>query len=435
MKSLLTYASPTIGVMIFASIYTMVDGIFVGRYVGATALSAVNIFMPFYALIFAVALMLGTGGSAIIAKKMGEDKYPEARSNFTFIVLSGIVIGFLIMIFSLSFIGPLLKILGAGESDHLFNFTKTYATIMLACTPLVVIQAMLEPLFVTAGKPKLSLYITLIGGSTNIVLDYVFIVVMDMGIKGAAIATAIGVAIPAIVGIVYFFSAKKDQLQFTKPKIDWKVLQSSCVNGSSEMVTNLSTSVTTFAFNFLMLKYIGVEGVAAVTIMLYTMFFLTPIFMGYSFGIAPLISYNYGSKNINQLKRIFRISVFFIGATSIVVFGVSLLLGPSLIAFMGEKGSNVYNIAISGFGIFSVSFLFMGVNIFSSMLFTALSNGKVSAVISFLRTLVFVLIALLVLPLVMGVPGIWVAIPLAEFLSIIVSTFFIYRNRKVYHYL
>ncbi len=253
--------------------------------------------------------MLGTGGSAIIAKKMGENKDEEARSNFTFITLCGTIIGLLIMGFGLLFIRPLLELLGAGASDQLFAYTFVYAKIILAISPLLIVQMMFENFFVTAGKPKLSLVITFIGGSANIVLDYVFIVVMNRGIEGAAIATTIGIAIPALVGMVYFLLAKQNKLHFTRSKFDWKVFLNSCINGSSEMVTNLSLSVITFAFNFLMLKYIGVEGVAAVTIMIYLMMFLTPIFMGYSVGIAPIISYNYGSQNTNQLKRTFRDSM------------------------------------------------------------------------------------------------------------------------------
>ncbi|MGM0900568.1 MAG: MATE family efflux transporter [Bacillota bacterium] len=434
MKSLLAHAAPTISVMIFISFYTLVDGLFVARYVNSTALAAVNIFMPIYALIFAVALMLGTGGSAIIAKKMGENKYQEARSNFTFIVICGIVLGLFIMKIGLLFIQPLLELFGAGASTSLFDYTLAYAKIILWISPFLIIQAMFETLFVTAGKPKLSLIITIIGGSTNIFLDYLFIVVMNMGIEGAALATAIGMIIPAVLGIIYFFVAKKSLLYFTKFKVDWSILFRSCVNGSSEMVTNLSSSIITLAFNVLMLKFIGVEGVAAVTIMLYVMFFLTPFFMGYSVGIAPIISYNYGSQNIEQLKRILINSMVFIGVSSIVVFVFSLLLGPYIIQFMAGKGSDIYEIAKSGFWIFSISFLFMGLNIFSSMFFTALSNGKVSAMISLLRTLVFVLTALLTLPFIIGVNGIWIAVPLAEFLSIIVCTFFLLRNRKVYQY-
>ncbi|MCK0470479.1 MATE family efflux transporter [Halalkalibacter sp. APA_J-10(15)] len=434
MKSLLEYAAPTIGVMVFVAIYTMVDGIFVARYVNETALSAVNLFMPIYTLLFAIALMLGTGGSAIVAKKLGEKNILEARSNFTFLLICGAAIGLFIMLLGLSFLQPILKWFGAEANEQLFEYTHTYGKIILAVSPLIIIQMMFENFFVTAGKPKLSLAITVAGGSLNIILDYVFIVKMNMGIQGAAVATAIGIAVPAIIGIVYFLFAKNNQLHFSSPKAHWKVLIQSCINGSSELVTNLSTSVIIFVFNLLMLSYLGVDGVAAVTIMLYVMMFLTPVFMGYSVGIAPIISYHYGSKNTTQLKRIVKSSLLIISIASIMVFGLSFLIGPILIQFMVEKGSNVYNIARDGFRIFCISFLFMGTNIFSSMLFTALSNGKVSAIISLLRTFVFVLIALFVLPLVIGVNGIWIAIPLAEFLSIIVCTIFLLRNRKVYDY-
>lgn len=435
MKSLLAYAAPTISVMIFISIYTMIDGIFVARYVNSTALAAVNIFMPVYGLIFAIALMLGTGGSALIAKKMGENKYEEARSNFTFIVICGAALGLFIMTAGLLFIQPVLELFGAGTNPQLVDYTLTYAKFILSISPFLIVQVMFETLFVTAGKPKLSLIITIIGGSTNIILDYLFIVVMNMGIEGAALATAIGMVIPAVLGILYFFVARKNMLYFTKFKVEWDILLRSCINGSSEMVTNLSSSVVTMALNVLMLNFIGVDGVAAVTIMLYVMFVLTPFFMGYSVGIAPIISYNYGSQNTGQLKIIFKNSLIFISVSSMIVFIFSLLLGPYIIQFMSGEGSEVYEIAKNGFWIFSISFLFMGFNIFTSMLFTALSNGKVSAIISLLRTLVFVLIALLTLPFILGVNGIWIAIPLAEFLSIIVCAFFIFRKRKVYQYI
>lgn len=434
MKSLLAYAAPTIGVMVFVSIYTMVDGIFVARYVNETALSAINIFLPVFALTFAISLMLGTGGNAIIAKKMGENKYEEARSNFTFIVSCGGIIGLFIMGFGLVWIRPLVELLGAGSNDQLFDYTMTYARIMLIVSPLLIIQMMFENFFVTAGKPKLSLVITLIGGSANIVLDYLFIYEFHMGIEGAAIATAIGIIIPATFGPLYFLFTRQTNLYFTKPNIDWMVLRNSCLNGSSEMITNLSLSVVTFAFNRLMIQYLGVEGVAAVTIIFYLMMLLTPIYIGYSSGIAPIISYNYGSNNRKQLKRVLTSSIWFVGITSMAIFSLSYIFGPFLIRFMVNEASGTYEIAVQGLRIFCFGFLFMGFNLFCSMLFTALSNGKVSAFISLLRTLIFVLVALLVLPRILGVNGIWLAIPLAEFLTIIVCYLCLYRYRNVYHY-
>lgn len=435
LKSLIGYTTPTIAVMVFISIYTMVDGMFVARYVNATALSAINIFMPFYSVIFAIALMLGTGGSAIIAKKMGEKNDKEARSNFTFLVVCGFLFGVLIMIIGQVFLKQILGLLGANETAQLFDYTITYARIILAFSPFLILQVMFENFFVTAGKPKLNLLITLIGGGLNIGLDYVFIAVMGMGIKGAAIATAIGIIVPALIGVVYFLFSKNSVLHFVKPLIEKKVLLHACINGSSEMMTNLSSSVVTIAFNLMMLHYIGVDGVAAVTIMLYVMMFLTPIFMGYSIGIAPIISYKYGSKQTTQLQFIVKRSYLFIGISSLAVLVMAYVFGPLFIKAMIGGDTVVYSIAIEGFPIFSFAFLFMGLNIFTSMLFTALSNGKISAIVSFLRILVFELGGLIVLPLVFGVTGIWMALPIAEFLSVLVCFYFVVRKRHMYGYL
>lgn len=434
LPSLLVYAIPTIVMMVFTAVYTMIDGIFLARFVNATALSAVNIFLPIYGLIFAIALMLGTGASAIIAKKIGENKYQEARENFTFIVICGIIVGFFIMILGLIFINPLLELLGANANNELLEKTHTYGGIMLLFSPLIILQMLFQNFFVTAGKPTIGLIITIIGGVTNIFLDYVFIVPLQMGIAGAAIATGIGIFIPALFGAIYFLSKKESGLYFVKPKANSKILLSSCLNGSSEMVSNGSFAIVTFAYNILMIKYLGVDGVAAVTIILYSMFMLESIFMGYAVGIAPIISYNFGSNDRTQLKRIFKNSIYIIFIGSLAIYGISVLLGPYFIQFMAAEGSDIYVIATDGFKLFSISFLFMGFNIFASMLFTALSNGKVSATISFMRTLVFVLIGLVVLPVMIGVNGIWLAVPIAEFFSLIVCGIFIMMYKKVYQY-
>ncbi|SDZ26405.1 putative efflux protein, MATE family [Evansella caseinilytica] len=431
--SLLAYAAPTMALMVFMSIYTMVDGIFIARYVSATALSAVNIFFPIYGLIIAIALMLGTGANAIIAKKIGENNANEAKENFTFIVICGAVLGLAIMVFGLLLMKPILLLLGAGATEELFEFTSTYARIILYTSPFMILQMLFQNFFVTAGKPNLGLAITIAGGVANIVLDYIFIVLLQMGIAGAGIATAIGIFIPAVFGLIYFFKNKKSGLHFVKPKVDANVFFNSCINGSSEMVSNLASSIVTFAFNLLMIKHLGVDGVAAVTIMLYVMFILSSLFMGYSAGVAPIISYNYGSQNTAQLKRIFNYSLLIIVTGSVTMYGVSTMFGAYFIQLMASEESAVYHIAVDGMSIFSICYLFMGFNIFTSMLFTAFSNGKVSAAISFLRTLVFVLTALLVLPATIGVTGIWLAIPLAEILSVFVCIFFLTANRKKYY--
>lgn len=432
--TLLAYAAPTMALMLFMSIYTMVDGMFIARYVGATALSAVNIFFPIYGLIIALALMLGTGANAIIAKKIGENNEEEAKVNFTFIVICGAVLGLVITVFGLLLMEPILLLLGAGATEELFDFTSTYAKIILCTSPFMILQMLFQNFFVTAGKPNLGLTITVAGGVANIVLDYIFIVLLQMGIAGAGIATAIGIFIPAAYGFVYFIYNKESGLHFVKPKVDGKVLLNSCINGSSEMVSNLASSVVTFAFNLLMIKHLGVDGVAAITIMLYVMFILSSISMGYSAGVAPIISYNYGSKNSSQLKRVFNYSLLIIVIGSVTMYGISMMFGAYFIQFMAPEESAVYKIAIEGLNIFSISFLFMGFNIFSSMVFTAFSNGKISAAISFLRTLVFVLASLWILPAILGVTGIWLAIPLAEILSVLVCIIFLTHYRNVYHY-
>ncbi|MFD2043737.1 MATE family efflux transporter [Ornithinibacillus salinisoli] len=432
--TLIKFATPTIIMLVFMSVYTIIDGIFLARFVGASALSAVNIFLPVYALIFAIGLMLATGGSAVLAKKMGESKSQQARENFTFIVICGSAIGIIIMIFGLVFIKPLLTMLGAGASEELFSYTHKYAMILLLVSPLIILQDLFLQFFITIGKPRIGLFLTILGGLTNIVLDYVFIVLLQMGTVGAAIGTGIGIAVPAIFGLAYFTFNKRNSLYFVTFKADRKVLLLTSLNGASEMVSNLSLAVVTFAFNILMIKHLGVDGVAAVTILLYAQYIIISIFAGYSMGVAPIISYNFGSKNNNQLKRIFKYSLLLIALVSIAVYGLSIIAGSSLIQFMAPQGGSVYRIAIDGFKIFSISFMFMGFNIFTSALFTAFSNGKISATVSLMRTLVFVLIGLLILPLMMGVDGIWLAVPFAEFLSLLVCIYFLMRYKKIYNY-
>ncbi|ABR46842.1 MATE efflux family protein [Alkaliphilus metalliredigens QYMF] len=431
--SLLKFALPTIVMMVFMSIYSIIDGIFVARFVSINALSAVNIVYPILSTILAMGLMLATGGSAIIAKKIGEEKLEEARKNFTLIILVGTAIGLGIMLLGLLFIKPILSILGANK--ELFYLSHEYATTFLFFTPLAILQMLFLNFFITAGRPKIGLALTVIGGCANIVLDYYFIVTLGMGLMGAALATGIGMAIPAVIGLFYFSFYRKGILYLVRPQFDTKVLVQTCINGSSEMVTNLSLAIVTLLYNLIMMKYLGIDGVAAITVLLYTQFLLTAIFLGFSMGVAPIISYNYGSQNIIQIKRIFKYSMIFTFAGSLAAFVNSLLFAPFLIQIFAQKASNVYTIALDGFTIFSISFLFSGFNIFSSAMFTAFSNGKVSAIISFMRTFVFIAIGLLLLPLIMGVTGAWWAITLAEFLSMLMCLLYLIKYKKRYSYM
>lgn len=430
--SLFKFALPTIVMIVFMSLYTIVDGLFVSRFIGTTALSAVNIVYPIYNVIIAIGLMFATGGSAVIAKKMGEGESQAARENFSLIVLVGVMIGLIILVVGIAFIKPLVVLLGANEA--ILQLCLDYGRTFLFFTPLAILQMLFQCFFVTAGKPELGLVMTIVGGCTNIVLDYIFIVPMQMGIVGAAIATGIGITIPAVFGMVYFTFLRKGTLYFVKPKLDKKVLWDSCFNGSSEMVSNIALAVVTFLYNIIMMKYLGENGVAAITIMLYAQFLLNAVFMGFSMGVSPIISFNYGSQNIIQIKKIFRYCITFIVVSSIISYAVAALSAPLLVQLFVPKNSVVYNITIEKFYIFSINFLFAGINIFTSAIFTAFSNGRVSAIVSFMRTFVFITAGLIILPLIWGIEGVWYAMTIAEFLAMIMCIIYLAVFRKDYHY-
>ena len=429
--SLLKFAFPSIVMMLFMGLYTIVDTIFVARFVDTNALSSINIVCPVINLTVGMGTMLSTGGSAVVAKKMGNGKAEEARSNFTLIVLTGAVIGLLITVTGLLFLDEIIW--GLGASQVLFPYCRDYLTIQLVFVIGNMMQVLYQNLFVTAGKPTLGLVLAVLAGIANIVFDYVFIVFFQMGVGGAAIGTGIGYMIPTIIGTIFFLTKRSD-LHFCKPKMDLFVLLKSCFNGVSEMVSQCSTAVTTFLFNITMMNLLGEDGVAAITVLIYSQFLLTTLYIGFSMGTAPVVSYHYGSKDVKQLKKIVRICFRFIAGISILVFLFSLLGGKTIAKIFAENNRNVFEITKNGFIIFSFSFLFSGCNIFSSALFTALSNGKVSAAISFLRTFGFIMAFLLVLPRFLEVTGVWLAVPFAEFFTLILTIYLIFRNQKLYHY-
>lgn len=432
-RGILEFTVPTIIMMVFMSMYQMVDAIFVSNYVSTDALSALNIVYPPISLIIALAVMLGTGGNAIIAKTMGEGNLPEARRQFSWLVLVGIAIGAVLMLVGLWFTSSIVDLLGATEKIH--RQCVEYLFILLLTAPLSILQMLFQSFFVTAGKPKLGLVIVVLAGITNIGADYILIVKLGLGITGAALGTALGYAIPSLFGLCYFSWNKKGVLYFVKPRCSFSVLWESSFNGSSEMVTNLANAVTTFLFNYMMLRYMAEDGVAAITIVLYAQFFLSAVFIGYSMGVAPMISYNYGKQDPLALKKLFRVSIFFIAANALVWFGASLFLKNVLIGIFAPYGSKIFQIAQDGWNLFALSFLLSGFNIFSSALFTAFSDGLVSAVISLLRTFLFLAGSILLLPQVLGITGIWLAVPAAELFTLVFSALFLWKYRNKYHYL
>lgn len=401
--SLLRFAAPAIIMMIFMGLYTIVDTIFVSQFVNTDALSALNIVCPVINITVGLGTMIATGGNAIVSRKMGAGNAQEAKEDFTLLIITVAIIGFTILLGGVICIDKIIYILGA--SDLLFPYCKNYLFILLLFIPANVLQTLFSNLFVTAGKPGLGFGLSFLAGIANIVLDYVFIVLCRLGIQGAALGTGFGYLIPTVVGLIYF-AKNSGSLSFVKPRLKWKVVKESCINGSSEMVSQLATAITTFLFNITMMNLLGENGVAAITIIIYSQFLLNTLYIGYSMGIAPIIGFNYGNKNTIQQKKVFQISIQFITVVSSLIFIFSRFGGTNIIILFVDGTSEVYQIAADGFTIFSYSFLFCGLNIFTSSMFTALSNGKVSAILSFLRTFGLLAGGILLLPKICGLTGI-----------------------------
>lgn len=422
---------PSILMMIFLSLYTMLDGAFVSRFVNTDALSAINIVYPYVNFILGISIMLGTGGCALIMKKMGEAKEEEAKSDFSLLILFSFSIGLIISILSLFSIEKIIKFL--GSTDILYKYCKDYLFYMIVFTIPLILKTIFEQFLIAINKSKMALLLTIMGGVLNLILDYVFIVILDFGVKGAAIATGIGYFIPSFIS-VFLFVSKKNMLHYKKPSKSLSVILKSCYNGSSEMISQLSSGIITFLFNMFMLKFLGENGVASITIVLYINFFVISAFLGYSIGISPKISFFYGSNDENMLKQIIRASIKLILIFSLVTYAFILIFSPFIISFFSEKGSDVYDITLKGIKIFSFSFLLSGINIFLSGMFTAFSNGKVSAIISFLRAFVFEAIGIIFLSQIFNIVGIWLSVPFAQLLGFLVSMYFYKKYKVIYKY-
>lgn len=428
---LIKFAMPSMIMMVFMSIYTIADGMFVSRFLGDGALSSVNLVYPVIFLVNGFGVMLGTGGSAVIAKLFGEGKYKKAHEDFTFFTCFGILIGILILCITFLFSDEIIRALGSNEA--LMDTCRDYLLPLVSFAPITILQLMYQCLFATAGKPQYGLILTVIGGILNIVLDYLFLGPCNMGVMGAALATGIGQCLPAVFGLYYFGFACKE-LKFVRFVPDFKALLQACFNGSSEMVTNLSNAVVTFLFNVIMMRMIGEAGVAAITIILYSQFLFNSLYLGFSIGVAPVISFNYGSKNQKQLSTVVKISFGFLILCSLLITVFSLLLADKTVAiFVGSK-NETYTLAVAGFILFSFNYLFSGINIFSSSLFTALSDGKRSALLSFSRTFFVTVACLLILPNIIGLNGVWLAVPFSEGITLFLSAFFVLHQEKKYHY-
>lgn len=431
-KTLLQFAFPTVFMMVFTALYTMVDGIFVANFVGSDALSAINIVYPAMSIIIAVAVMLATGGSAVVAFNMGEGRGRDAMENFSMLTVVSAILGLLTAVLGTIFLEPILRLMHVTPLTH--DYARDYLLPIVLSAPLAMFQMLFQAFFVTAGKPKLGMVLTLLGGGVNIFLDWLFVAVCRWGTLGAALATSIGYAIPGIAGLLYFLLHRKGALYLVKPRFRGRVLALSCGNGASEMVTNLAGSLSTFLFNTIMLARCGEDGVAAITVILYAQFLLNSAFMGFSGGVAPVFGYHYGAQNRKELHKLFRISMTFVVGLSLCMFALALALERPIISVFARPGTNVFAIAQEGFGLFAIGFLFAGTNIFASGFFTAFSDGKTSAILSLMRTFVCFLVCIEIMPRLWGLPGVFLAVPAAECLTLFLSIWYFVRKRHVFGY-
>lgn len=429
--SVLKFTFPSIAMMIVMSLYTVVDGVFVSRLVGTDAFSSVNIIYPLSSFGIGLGTMFGAGTAAIVSQKLGQGRQDEANRLLTFIILVAVGLGVAITAVSLIFLEPIVYMLGANA--EIFQYCRDYALPIICFFTANIMQFPFQNLYVADGRPHIGLIITTAGGLTNVVLDYIFMAKLNMGVTGAAVATGIGCSVPAVFGLVYFSLNRKGSLFFTKPKADIKALVQALINGSSEMVSYLSASVTTFLFNIIMMQLVGQDGVAAIAIILYLDFVMTAVSFGYSLGIAPMISYNYGLGDYRRLKKLFRLSAIFCTAVGVVMFAGTATFSRVLASVFTTKGTAVYELTVTGLGIYAFGYLFKGYNIFSSAMFTAYGNGKVSAVLSFLRTLVFLVGSLIGLSVLFGTDGVWYSSPVTEILSLAVAIYFTVKHRQKYY--
>lgn len=432
-RRLLRFVWPPITMMIFTSIYGVVDGFFISNYVGKIPFAAVNLIMPFLMILGCFGFMLGAGGSALVSKTLGEGNKKKANQIFSMLVAVGVAAGVILAALGILFLEPISIFFGAeGEMIH---YCVIYGRIILLALPAFMLQNMFQSFLVTAERPELGLVMTVLAGVTNIILDALFMGVFAWGIVGAAWATAISQLVGGVAPFFFFLKPKRSLLRLTRPVFDRQALVKTCTNGSSELVTNISMSVVSILYNFQLLKYAGENGVAAYGVIMYVNFIFVAIFIGYAIGTAPVIGFHFGAGNQAELKSIFKKSMVLNLIAGIVLVVVGLLLSRALAELFVGYDSQLCEMTVKGFRIYALSFLVCGFNIFGSSLFTALSNGLVSAIISFLRTLLFQVGAILIMPMIWGLDGIWYSVMVAEVVALILTMAFVIKLRGKYHYM
>lgn len=429
---LFRFTLPSIVMMLFISIYGVVDGLFVSNFVGKTAFAAINLVMPFVMVIGGVGFMIGTGGTALVSRVLGEGKRELANRYFTMMVWLSIIVGAVLSTVGIAFMEPVSRFLGA--TDAMLPDCVLYGRICIGFSVSFMLQNLFQSFLIAAEKPKLGLAATVAAGVTNMVLDALFIAGFRWGVAGAAIATGLSQCVGGILPLFYFAFPNNSLLRLTRTKLEIRPILQACGNGSSEMMNNIASSIVGMLYNFQLLKYAGEDGVSTYGVLMYVNFCFAAIFIGYSVGSAPIVGYHFGAQNRSELQNMLRKSIILMGTGGVILaLAAQLLANPLAHLFIGYD-AGLFAMTTHAFRLYSFAFLFMGFNIFASSFFTSLSNGGVSAAIAFLRTLVFQAAAVLILPILFELDGIWWAMTTAEVFAFVISGIFLLANRKRYGY-
>ena len=431
-KKLIRFVMPSIVMMIFTSIYGVVDGLFISNFAGSTAFAAINLVMPFAMVLGGVGFMVGTGGTALVAKTLGEGKRELANRYFTMMVYFTLILGVSLGLFGVIFIRPVSYILGATED--MIEYCVIYGSIVIGFTPAFMLQNLFQNFLVVAEKPKLGLIATVVAGVTNMVLDAIFVAAFKWGIVGAAMATGISQLVGGILPLIFFMRENDSLLRLVPTKLEGRPILKAVTNGSSELMSNISTSIVSMVYNLQLLKYFGENGLSAYGVIMYVQFVFIAIYIGYIIGAAPIVGYNYGAKNRGELQNIFGKSIVLMGSSGVVLTALALCLATPLARLFVGYDAELCDLTARAFSLFAPAFLLAGLNIFASGFFTALNNGLISAIISFLRTLVFQLISVLLFPELIGSDSIWWSVAFAEVAAFLISIVFLVANSKRYGY-
>lgn len=432
-KKLLRFTLPSITMMVFTSIYCVVDGLFVSNFAGKTSFAAINLVMPFIMVLGGIGFMIGTGGTALVSKVLGEGDREKANRYFSMMIMLTAILGVILTVIGIVFIRPVAYFLRA--TDEMIDDCVIYGRIVIGFTVSFMLQNVFQSFLIAAEKPKLGLIATVAAGVTNMILDALFIAVFKWGVAGAAIATGISQCVGGIFPFIYFIRPNTSLLKLVKTKLELRPLINACANGSSELMSNISSSLVSMLYNWQLMNYVGEDGVSAYGVLMYVQFIFIAIYVGYAIGCAPIVGYHYGAQNDSELKNMLKKSTILMGGSGIVLTALAMALSAPLSKIFVGYDEGLYNLTMHAFKLFSFSFLLAGFNIFVSSFFTALNNGGISATVSFLRTLVFQTASVIILPLFLDIDGIWWAITVAEVFAFIISLTFLIAKRKKYRYM